>query len=430
MRFRYHILSAALAFVALACSDDDKDKSFSWDEDDEDTEYVDPYEYLKEYKPLKEYLSNNNAKLCVGVNASSYGRATGSEYSIAKANFTEVVAGNEMKYASCINSNGAANFSTVERFINTARKDGIAVYGHTLAWHSQQQPKYLLGLVNSKETEEEKKQALIDELDRWIGAMMEATDGYVYAWDAINEAVSGEDKDKDGKYELQGYTQSADHNFNVEGENFYWQHWLGAENYGPIVVNLARKHFKGNPDDLKLFINDYNLESWWDGNKKLSSLIEWIKIWESDGVTKIDGIGTQMHLSCYENEKNQKTVENSVVKMFQMMKASGKLCRISELDMGYVTGSGMFGSSLKTEELTEEQHKKMAEFYNFIIRKYFEIIPEAQQYGIAQWCATDAPKNSGWRGGEPVGLWDRQYNRKHAYAGFADGLAGKEYDMK
>ena len=29
---------------------------------------------------------------------------------------------------------------------------------------------------------------------------------------------------------------------------------------------------------------------------KLKSLIEWIKRWEADGVTKIDGIGTQMHL--------------------------------------------------------------------------------------------------------------------------------------
>ena len=49
----------------------------------------------------------------------------------------------------------------------------------------------------------------------------------------------------------------------------------------------------------------------------------------------------------------------------------------------------------------------------------------AQQYGISQWCATDAPGDSGWRGGETVGLWDSNYNRKHTYAGFADGLAGK-----
>ena len=68
------------------------------------------------------------------------------------------------------------------------------------------------------------------------------------------------------------------------------------------------------------------------------------------------------------------------------------------------------------------------EYYKFIVKKYFEIIPVAQQYGITQWCATDAPGapgDSNWRGGEPVGLWDSNYNRKHTYAGFADGLAGK-----
>lgn len=55
----------------------------------------------------------------------------------------------------------------------------------------------------------------------------------------------------------------------------------------------------------------------------------------------------------------------------------------------------------------------------------FEIIPVAQQYGITQWAATDSPADSGWRKGQPIGLWDLNYNRKHTYAGFADGLAGK-----
>ena len=36
----------------------------------------------------------------------------------------------------------------------------------------------------------------------------------------------------------------------------------------------------------------------------------------------------------------------------------------------------------------------------FLGMKYFEIIPVAQQYGITQWCATDAPGapgDSNWR---------------------------------
>nr|MCR5471529.1 hypothetical protein [Prevotella sp.] len=50
----------------------------------------------------------------------------------------------------------------------------------------------------------------------------------------------------------------------------------------------------------------------------------------------------------------------------------------------------------------------------------------AQQWGICQWCPTDAPANSGWRANEPVGIWDLDFYRKHVYAGFVRGLAGGE----
>ena len=179
----------------------------------------------------------------------------------------------------------------------------------------------------------------------------------------------------------------------------------------------------GNSGDLKLFINDYNLESWWDNNKKVKSLINWIKRWESDGETKIDGIGTQMHVSYILNEADQKKQEESIVNMFELLAASGKLIKITELDMGIVEKA--FGEGIKTELVTFEQYQKMSDFYKFIIQKYFEIIPVAQQYGITQWAATDSPADSGWRKGQPIGLWDLNYNRKHTYAGFADGLAGK-----
>ena len=240
----------------------------------------------------------------------------------------------------------------------------------------------------------------------------------------MNEAISGGGDNGEGFYPLQSANNvSADDAKN----NFYWQDYLGNEDYVRIVVAAARKYYaeNGGTAPLKLFINDYNLESDWDDNKKAKSLVHWIKKWEADGVTQIDGIGTQMHVSCYANAATQKSKEDHVVQMFEILAASGKLVKISELDMGYIDENG---TSVKTENMTEAQHKAMAEYYKFIVKKYFEIIPAAQQYGITQWCATDAPGapgDSNWRGGEPVGLWDSNYNRKHTYAGFADGLAGK-----
>ena len=274
-------------------------------------------------------------------------------------------------------------------------------------------------------TDEEKKNILTTAMGTWIDGMMEATDGYVTSWDVVNEALSGADKDGDGKYDLQSAKRgnvSADDAKN----NFYWQDYLGDLDYVRTAVADARKSFadhNGDPEKLKLFINDYNLESDWDDNGKLKSLIQWIKDWEADG-TVIDGIGSQMHISCYADHDKQENAKNHIVKMLELMAGSGKLCKISELDMGYVDAAG---NSVTYDQMTEEQHKEMRDLYTFVLKKYFEIIPIAQQYGITQWCATDSPKDSGWRPGEPTGLWDLNYLRKHTYAGFAAGLGAPEY---
>jgi GH35 family endo-1,4-beta-xylanase len=265
-------------------------------------------------------------------------------------------------------------------------------------------------------TPEEKKDELTKAMEKWIAGMMEACksdDGTVLvkAWDVVNEAVSGADSDGDGIYDLQHESDNKN--------DFFWQNYLGDEDYVRTAVRLARQ-YGGN--DLKLFVNDYNLESDWDQNKKLKSLIEWIKIWESDGTTKIDGIGSQMHISCYADPNTQESKKNAIAESFKLMAATGKLVRISELDMGYV---GTDGKAVKTADMTEEQHKQMAELYTWVIKQYLTTIPQAQQWGICQWCATDAPASSGWRGGEPVGLWDVNYYRKHTYASFADGLGNK-----
>lgn len=272
-------------------------------------------------------------------------------------------------------------------------------------------------------TPDEKKEILTPVLQNWIYGMMEATEGKVKAWDVVNEAISG--KDTGEFYPLQSATRgtvSADDAKN----NFYWQDYLGDIDYVRTAVAAARKGFAdagGNPEELKLFINDYNLETAYDQNKKLKSLIHWIEEWEKDGVTKIDGIGSQMHVTCSMDPAKQKENEEAYENMLHLMVDSHKLVRISELDMGLEDN----GNLVKTTDMTEEQHKAMRAYYEFIVKKYLEIVPENQQWGICQWCVTDSPANSGWRAGLPVGLWDLDYYRKHTYGGFAAGLGAPEY---
>ncbi len=255
-------------------------------------------------------------------------------------------------------------------------------------------------------------------MNKWITGMMNATGGKVKAWDLVNEAISG-GGNVDGFYELQH--GSADN-----ATDFFWQDYMGDVDYVVTAEKAAREAYAAiegtNPADLKLFINDYNLESTWDDNKKLRSLIYWIGKWEEAGA-KIDGIGTQMHISYFIDPTSQENQKKHITQMLELMARTGKLVRISELDMGIA--DKQFGKQLMTSEVTFEQEQAMAEYYKWIIQEYFRVVPVAQQYGICQWCLTDANVNSGWRKGEPVGLWTEGYLRKPAYAGWAEGLQAK-----
>ena len=540
----------------------------------------DNYRYLDNYQGLKDYIDYSkypNFKLGAGTTVNDYLNNSLVKDQINK-NFTETVAGNAMKMASCVDGNGNMNFNTVKNYVNTATAAGLNVYGHTLAWHSQQPKGWLLklladkpdpnggveyavvsskdfrtsqnivwssdmsrygfsvsydatnglhvtttkvcdnswdvqfvvanniiletgktyrltitvkgsksGVLHSKlgdwgdgsynnisfgtdwqdvevnytpimdtnflmlqcgdfvgdiyirsfkiegnktktvpQTAKEMHDTLVYAMDKWIKGMMNACDGKVKAWDLVNEAISGGGNDGSGNYLLQHSKEynpngNPDASWDVGGDAFYWQDYMGDLEYVRQACRLARKY---GPEDIVLFINDYNLESDWDDNKKMKSLVNWIKKWEADGVTKIDGIGTQMHISYYENANLQKSNKEHITKMFEIMAASGKLCRVSEMDMGYVRGDNKWTSSIKTTEVTEAEHKKMADFYEWIIKEYLRIIPAAQQWGICQWCTNDAPSGGGWRSGEPVGIWDQNYYRKHVYAGFVRGLGG------
>ena len=279
-------------------------------------------------------------------------------------------------------------------------------------------------------TPKEKSDTLTWAMNKWISGMMQATEGKVKAWDLINEAVAGEGN-VNGFYPL----QTANEN---NPDDFFWQDYFTPEMYGPIVEKAARDAYAAvegtNPADLKLFVNDYNLESDGDNNQKVKSLVYWIGVWEKKGQdlgynTKIDGIGSQMHISYYENPQTLESKKKGIQNMLKIMAETGKLVRISELDMGYVDAEGNDVTTAQLEKLPIDdrvaKEKAMAEYYKWIIEQYFAIVPTAQQYGICQWCLTDSPVNSSWRGGKPVGLWNLNYQRKPAYGGFADGLAGK-----
>lgn len=242
-----------------------------------------------------------------------------------------------------------------------------------------------------EKTADQKRVLLTDALETWIKGIVTASKGHVKAWDVVNEPMD------DGRpYELKTAAGRA----TIAADEFFWQDYLGKD-YALKAFQFARQY--GNPTDIH-FINDYNLEFSID---KCKGLIEYVKYLEGKGA-KIDGIGTQMHIVATSDRAK-------IDEMFTLLAATGKIIKISELDMG-------FAGNVKTPQVTAQQYAQQADTYKYVVKRYLEIIPPAQQYGITIWAPQDSPANSSWRAGEPIGLWTESLVRKPAYVGVADGL--------
>lgn len=93
--------------VTTSCVDDDK-LQYSF----EKPASIAGYEYLADYDALKTYVNRDAApgfKLGGALAAADY-NADGLITRLANANFDEIVAGNAMKMASCVNDKGVMDF--------------------------------------------------------------------------------------------------------------------------------------------------------------------------------------------------------------------------------------------------------------------------------------------------------------------------------
>jgi endo-1,4-beta-xylanase len=245
------------------------------------------------------------------------------------------------------------------------------------------------GPVTIEMPDEEKAEVIGAAMENWITQMVTRYRDNVTAWDVVNEPMREGGTLRDGNVT------------DLASDDFYWQKYLGKD-YAVTAFKLARE--LAHPEDV-LFINDYNLES---SLEKLDGLIEYVGYIESQGAT-VDGIGTQMHVSLSTSREN-------IEEMFRRLAATGKMIKVSELDV-----------RLGTASPTTAQLAQQADMYQFIFDSYREHIPTAQQYGITIWNISDNPdEHEFWLPNESPNLWDANYQRKHAYKGVADGLAGRD----
>jgi len=245
------------------------------------------------------------------------------------------------------------------------------------------------GAITINKTPEEKAEILNKALIDYIDAVVTHYKGVIGAWDVVNEPLDDNGAVRAGLEDLSATS------------TFYWSYYLGKD-----YAVTAFKTAQAADPDAKLFINDYGLESL--NGAKLQGMVTYVQYIESQGA-KIDGIGTQMHM-------NLTTDTTAVDNMFKTLAATGKLIKITEMDIAIGSASP-----------TADQYATQANLYHYVVDSYMKNIPSAQQYGITVWGVSDNPdEHVNWIPNDAPCLWDANYARKQAYKGFADGLAGKD----
>ena len=280
-------------------------------------------------------------------------------------------------------------------------------------------------------TPAEKQAALEGAMEAWVSGVanhLKEKGVTPYGYDVVNEPIA------DGSNKFRGLDEgifgsgddAAPEETVADGLSLNWgnNHWYWGyyvPDYHVKAFQLARKYL---PAETKLFVNDYNLET---SPKKLEALVKFVNdIDTKNGSPIVDGIGTQMHVTLSSSDDATKNAENiaalkeKVDAMFQTMAATGKLVRVTELDISLGTGSP-----------SANQYKAQSDCYQMIVESYKANVPAAQQSGITIWSLSDnEAEHEYWLKGQVPNLFDKDYKRKWAYKGFCDDIAGEDLGLK
>ena len=180
----------------------------------------------------------------------------------------------------------------------------------------------------------------------WVYTMVEHFDAY--GWDVVNETFSDWPA---------GAFRTAQNTTN--GNPFVWgQYFKSTKDWVDKAFAYATDALDRKGKTAVLYLNDYNLET---SSDKRKAYCDYVK-----SNPQVTGVGTQMHLNMAEPD-----LRNKVVASLTDLKNTGRMVRISELD-------------IVCTDLTAQ-----ADLYKFIFQKYLEIVPAAQRGGITIWGIND-----------------------------------------
>ena len=238
-----------------------------------------------------------------------------------------------------------------------------------------------------EKTPEEKKNIFTEEMNKWIGGIVNAGGESVKVWNIVGEPL-----DK-----------------TMDANTFNWGEYLGEVEYARTAVKQARDTAK---IDLNLFVsNTFNQSD--EMGQKADELIALVKSWEADDVTRIDGYNILLHAVYSKDATSQKANEKMISELFDKLAQTGKLIRVSDLSMMVEDTEGKF---IQTSKLTADERSAAANYIAFIMKEYRKTIASDKQYGISISSMTETST------GNKICPWTSGYNRNGMYEGIVEGL--------
>lgn len=319
----------------------------------------------------------------VALNVNQSSGVDTSSIKLVKQHFNSIVAENCMKCEVIHPEEDRYDFTLADQFVSFGEKNGMAVIGHCLIWHSQLAPWFCVDEKGNNVTPEVLKQRMKDH----ITTIVTRYKGRIKGWDVVNEAIL-----EDGSYRKSKF-------YEILGEEF---------------IPLAFQYAHEADPDAELYYNDYamNMPGKREGVVKLVSSLK------EKGI-RIDAVGMQGHMGMDYPDINE--FEQSIV----AFAGTGVKVMVTEWDMSAlptvkqsanisdtVAYQKMLNPYLETlpDSVSKAWNNRMKQFFG-LFEKHADVISRVTAWGVSD--------SDSWKNDFPVKgrhdyplLFDRNYQPK------------------
>lgn len=319
----------------------------------------------------------------VALNVNQSSGVDTSSIKLVKQHFNSIVAENCMKCEVIHPEEDRYDFTLADQFVSFGEKNGMAVIGHCLIWHSQLAPWFCVDEKGNNVTPEVLKQRMKDH----ITTIVTRYKGRIKGWDVVNEAIL-----EDGSYRKSKF-------YEILGEEF---------------IPLAFQYAHEADPDAELYYNDYamNMPGKREGVVKLVSSLK------EKGI-RIDAVGMQGHMGMDYPDINE--FEQSIV----VFAGTGVKVMVTEWDMSAlptVKQSANISDTVAYQKMlnpypetlpdsvSKAWNNRMKQFFG-LFEKHADVISRVTAWGVSD--------SDSWKNDFPVKgrhdyplLFDRNYQPK------------------